>query len=192
MLNKYDEIEEKYKEYLIFIKTFIPNIKFDKESKKMLPGYDCKVNPHNYIYFTMKMVKEIEKRNLILEIPKKLFQCIPLRNSLIPSYITIDALIILVILNISTSAYNKEFPIKKDDNRIEKYWKLLFRMDKKIMQMQNYMICTIQTDGFGVSIVFQKILKKKGKKIKIKKMVFFKTFPKIYYNYYNSHKNNYK
>ena len=133
-------------------------------------GYDVKVNPMKYLFYTIKMNKTIEdinkeirnNKNLTDEEirckTKKLFQPISLRKTIIPSYITLDTNVILSIFkNSGESNMNKETKKNKD-----KIWDKIFRINKRVMKMKDYEYKTIQTDGIGVSICFQK----KGKKYK--------------------------
>jgi hypothetical protein len=80
LLNKIDKIHNEYKKYATYIKTnYLPNTCNDNY------GLDVKKNPKKYIIHTLKMNDYIEN-----ETNFKLFQSISLRNSIIPSYITID------------------------------------------------------------------------------------------------------
>ena len=160
LLDKLDKIQQKYQEWSENIRnTYLP-----KEYEKCF-GYDVKVNPDRYLFYTIKMNDEIEKRNntiknddVLTEEEKrikivKLFQPIPLRNTIIPSYITIDTNVILSLFKCDgESSMNKE--TKKNKNYI---WHKIFNTDKKVMKMKGYEYKTIQTDGIGVSICFQKI-----------------------------------
>lgn len=155
-----NNLNEDHITYFNFIKNeFLPK-KFDKSH-----GYEVKVNPHKYLYYTIKMNDYLEKLNLNKNEDDKikLFHAIPLRTSIIPKYITLDACGILNLLNIEISKYLKENPIKVDNNRIQ-IWNLLFNTNKKVLKLKNYEFKTIQTDGIGVSIIFQKIGKKLTKK----------------------------
>ena len=92
-----DEIPNNYKEWSRRIRNdFLPST-YEKAF-----GYDCKVNPNKYLFYTIKMNEEIEKKNDEIRNSnksqeekrkqiKKLFQPIPLRNSIVPNYITFDA-----------------------------------------------------------------------------------------------------
>jgi len=161
LLNKFDEIPTEFLDYSKWIRTeFLPEL--DSENY----AYDVKVFPHKYMKYTIKMNNHLEILNLSRESDKqfKLFQPLPLRTNIIPKYITLDANCILNILNIGTTNWGKKYPLKQGNNRIIT-WNLLFNTDKKIFKMKDYHFKTIQTDGVGVSIIFQKIGAKLGKKI---------------------------
>ena len=164
LLNK-DTIDlpEELKEYVIWVKSkFLPNGEVSEKGH----GYDVKVSPHKYLYFTIKMNEHLENLN---NKKIKLFQPIPLRTQIIPKYITLDACVILNILGIGTTKYLKDHPIVIKENqelgnanRLD-IWSYLFHVNKKVMNIKGYLFKTIQTDGVGVSICFQKIGKHKSK-----------------------------
>jgi hypothetical protein len=159
LLDKIGEVPENLKGYFKWIKKiFLP----DTYIKNY--GYDVKVAPHKYMYYTIKMSDYLEKLDNI-----KLFQSIPLRTQIIPKYITLDACCILNLLNIPTTNYLKKYPLSNSENRLEIFG-MLFKLDKKVMNMKNYEFKTIQTDGVGVSIIFQTIGSKWGKKKTIEKL----------------------
>ena len=152
-------IPEKYKEWSQWIKKeFLPE-KFEK-----CYGYDVKVNPDNYLFHTIKVNCEIERRNEEIRKEenlsdeekrcriKKLFQPIPLRSTNVPCYITLDANGILSLF--------KEKGESQMGRKITKYkehiWQKIFKTAKKVMNIRGYEYKTIQTDGIGVSICFQK------------------------------------
>ena len=159
LLDKIDKISENYKLWSENIKSsYLP-----KEYEKCY-GYDVKVRPEKYLFYTIKMNETIETLNNAIRNNndlteedkrckiKKLFQPIPLRNTIIPSYITIDANVILSLFkNKGESQMNKK--TKKYKNHI---WDKIFKTNKKVMKMNGYEYKTILTDGIGVSICFQK------------------------------------
>ena len=113
----------------------------------------------NNIIRNNKDLTEEDKRCKI----KKLFQPIPLRNTIIPNYITIDTNVILSLFKSKgESKMNKE--TKKYKNHI---WDKIFKTNKKVMNMNGYEYKTILTDGISVSICFQK----SGKKYKENKNI---------------------
>lgn len=121
-------------------------------------GWDVKVYPDKYIYYTIKMNEVVEQKNSNLpkEKRKKLFQPISLRNTILPSYITLDTNVILSLFGEKgESNMNKKTSENKDF-----IWNKIFKTDKKVMKLKGYEFKTIQTDGVGVSICFQKIGKK--------------------------------
>ena len=159
LLDKMDKIPEDYKRWSENIKSkYLP-----KEYEKCY-GYDVKVRPEKYLFYTIKMNETIEKLNNTIRNNndlteedkrckiKKLFQPIPLRNTIIPSYITIDTNVILSLFKSKgESQMNKK--TKKYKNHI---WDKIFKTNKKVMKMTGYEYKTILTDGIGVSICFQK------------------------------------
>lgn len=163
LLNKEIDLSKELKEYSDWIKdNFLPLTAVSDKGH----GYDVKVSPHKYLYFTIKMNEHLENLN---NKDIKLFQPIPLRTQIIPKYITLDACVILNILGIGTTKYLKEHPIATkghqeigNANRLG-IWEHLFKVNKKVMKMKGYLFKTIQTDGVGVSICFQKIGKHKSK-----------------------------
>ena len=170
LLDKIDEIPKKYQKWSKNIKdNYLP-----KDYEKCY-GYDVKSKPEKYLFYTIKINEEIEKINNKVKKnkkltdkekqykTKKLFQPIPLRNSIIPTYITIDTNVILSLFKEKgESQMNKK--TKKYKNHI---WDKLFKTNKKVMKMKGYEYKTIQTDGIGVSICFQK----SGKKYKENKNI---------------------
>jgi hypothetical protein len=159
LLDKLDQVPDKYKQWAKNIKkNYLP------EEYEKVYGYDVKVNPNKYLFYTIKMNEEIEKRNNKIKNSnrpleetkfeiKKLFQPIPLRNSIVPNYITLDTNVILSLFKKKgESALGKETTKNK-----EYIWNKVFRTDKKVMKMKYYEYKSIQTDGMGVSICFQKV-----------------------------------
>lgn len=159
LLDKIDKIQEDYKQWSENIKSnYLP-----KDCEKCY-GYYVKVRPEKYLFYTIKMNETIEKLNNTIRNNndlteedkrckiKKLFQPIPLRNTIIPSYITIDTNAILSLFKSKgESQMNKK--TKKYKNHI---WDKIFKTNKKVMKMNGYEYKTILTDGIGVSICFQK------------------------------------
>lgn len=122
-------------------------------------GYDVKVEPNKYIYYTLKMNK-IQEEFEFQEI--KLFQPIPLRTSIIPGYITLDAPILIS----NFKKLGESAKIHKIKEFKEEIWSRVFNMKHKIMNLKNYQINSVQTDGVGLSILFQKIgTKRKSKNV---------------------------
>jgi len=163
LLDKMDKIPENYKRWSENIKrNYLP-----REYEKCY-GYDVKVKPEKYLFYTIKMNDDVEKLNNSIKNNKdlteedkrckikKLFQPISLRNTTIPNYITIDTNVILSLFKKKgESQMNKK--TKKYKNHI---WDKIFKTNKKVMKMKGYEYKTILTDGIGVSICFQKIGKR--------------------------------
>jgi len=142
LLNKFDDVPQLYKDYSLYIKEhFLPSTC----SKNY--GYDAKAHPNKYIYYTLKMNDYIENNT-----KNKLFQSLSLRTSIIPSYITIDsATLIYYFFNGEKGKLNKTIKENKDY-----IWSKIFKTQKKVMNIKDYHIDTIQTDGIGVSLIFKK------------------------------------
>jgi hypothetical protein len=167
--NKKDEIQEEYKEWCNSIfNHYLPNIE-KGDDKINLYGYDVKVNPLKYLKYTIKMNETLENMNIDIEnsdlssedknkLKKKLFQPIPLRNSLIPSYLTFDTYGILSIFGEKGSSSNEN---KNIENR-NKILGSIFNMNHKIFNKSGYIMKSFQTDGVGVSICLQKEGSKKS------------------------------
>jgi hypothetical protein len=167
LLDKLDQIPEVYQEWSRTIRDdYLP------ETCEKCFGYDVKVNPEKYLYYFLKMNKEIERRNNLVKGDnnltgeekririKRLFQPVPLRNSVIPSYITIDTNVIL-------SLFKKEGEsgMNKKTKRYKNYiWDKIFRTGKKVMQRKGYEYKTVLTDGIGVSICFQRVGRRYGER----------------------------
>ena len=168
--DKIDKCPEKYKDWVLDIR----NNYFPKTYEKCF-GYDVKVNPNKYIFYIIKMNEKIEDYNnviqkqinnetdekkikVLLTLKKKLFQTIPLRNTVIPSYITLDANAIKSIFK-----DKGESDLKTKDNKKFLFNKI-FKIEKKVLHKRDYNYNTILTDGIGVSIIFQKNKVEKEKK----------------------------
>lgn len=186
LLDKIEEVPEDYREWAKdFKKEYLPpdftkvKVKVKNEDKYIDIdkdkgiAYSLKAETHKFLYYTIKINRAIEDRNeevknnpnLTVEEKrkrtKKLFQPLSLRTSNVPHYITLDRVILL-----------KHFGLKGDSKKwmekggLEKYndyiWSLLFEIDKKPFKPSKslfengYKVSTIETDGIGVSIVFQK------------------------------------
>jgi mRNA-degrading endonuclease YafQ of YafQ-DinJ toxin-antitoxin module len=167
LLDKIEEIPELYQEWSKNIRNhFLP------QTYEKVFGYDCHVNPNKYLFYTIKMNEEIEKRNEEIRNSnksqeekrkqiKKLFQPVPLRNTIIPHYITLDANSILSLFG-EKGESDLGYKIKENKDKI---WSKIFGTESKVMKLKGYEFNSIQTDGIGVSICFQKIgITKKEKK----------------------------
>ena len=91
--------------------------------------------------------------NSILEQKEaKLFQPIPLRNNIVPKYITIDT---ACLINLFASKGNKGKLLTKLKDSKDIIWSQVFRLNKKIFKNKEYTFnYQIQTDGIGVSLSF--------------------------------------
>lgn len=154
-----------------------------KVTAKVKLAYHCACNPDMYLKHTIQMAQEIEKKieyfqrkaegevdtkqkSLLLK-KTRLFQSFPLRSSFIPCYITLDAVIILDLIQDELPRGEKSLLVKKVTDNLGIIWSKLFRMDKHVMKMKGYTIHTLQTDGIAASICFTKDTKKKFHKAPI-------------------------
>ena len=180
--DKIEEVTEKYKGWAKKFKNkYLPpdftkvKVKVKDEDKYIDKGlaYALKAETHKFLEYTIKINKAIEDRNeevknnpnLTVEQKrkdtKKLFQPLSLRTSNVPHYITLDRVILLQHFGLKGDSYKF---IEKGG--LEKYndyiWSLIFDINKKPFKPSKslfengYKVSTIETDGVGVSIVFQK------------------------------------
>lgn len=157
--------------FIDYIKSFyLPKLKCKNLSD------DIDKYPFKYLFYMIKMNREIEKWNSQLttenlNMKHKLYQVLPLRTNIIPKYIPIDTTIILDILaDKGISNYYKG----KSQSDIENIWKFYFsglfkEKNKKLLKSNEYMFNNlIYTDGYAVSLI-QINKKKKVYKSKFKK-----------------------
>jgi len=125
-------------------------------------GYDVKAHPDKYLSYSIKMNDVIEQYNQVIQhsqLPEeeqrkqihKLFQPIPLRTNCVPCYLTLDAASIVSIFYQHNKAIGQHI-----SEHQEAIWSSLFLTNKKVMRIAGYHFSTLQTDGVGVSICFQK------------------------------------
>lgn len=164
-----DDIEKscpkEYKKFAIRIRNEYLPAEYEKSFY-----YDCKkdCNVNIYLKYMIKMnlaieqynnrinrkikrikgnkPKQIKKRKTLKTMIKKLFQIMPLRNSIIPHYTTFDKTFIEVY-----------FKIKSEDEK--EIWSKILNMNHKIFKNQEkkgYRMSSLSTDGVGVSIRFKK------------------------------------
>lgn len=168
LLDKIDRItDDSYKKWAFKIKKeFLP------PNYKECYGYDVKCDPHKYIFYSIKMNEHIEKLNEEInsnknltdqeksKLTNKLFQVIPLRNSIVPKYITFDAKGLLrTIAKCHFKGKMAQVDNKIKDNASE-VWSSIFNTENRVMKKKGYEFKTLQTDGVGVSICFQKVGRK--------------------------------
>jgi hypothetical protein len=110
-------------------------------------AYDVKASPQKFLKCMIYM-------NSILE-PKehKLFQPLPLRNNIVPKYVSFDTASLINLFATKGNKGNLMGDIKDSKNII---WSQLFRMSKKIFRdTKDYTFnYQIQTDGIGCSLSF--------------------------------------
>ncbi|KAI8095766.1 hypothetical protein BDF21DRAFT_435854 [Thamnidium elegans] len=124
-----------------FISSYPKNYKF----KKVSIYYDAIANPVNYLKAYFKLAEICESYKF------KLFQCLPLRNTFISSYMTIDTM----ILNNQILKDSKRSKLDKSS-----IWGKVVNISNEALKDQgpNKSIKfrgTIITDGVGISIVKQ-------------------------------------
>jgi hypothetical protein len=128
--------------------------KWIKDNKdKLLPKefnksyyYDLQVKPMKYLPFLIHMNVALEK------IEKGLFQCMPLRNDIIPKYIQIDT---TSIIDLFIEKNKKQYLDNVESKKVE-LWNKFFHMDNKIFKKHQIYVFNyrITTDGIGVSLSF--------------------------------------
>lgn len=115
------------------------------EIKKSI-HYDVKSYPHKFIPCLFYMNSILEQKEA------KLFQPIPLRNNIVPKYITIDT---ACLINLFASKGNKGKLLTKLKESKDIIWSQVFRLNKKIFKNKEYTFnYQIQTDGIAVSLSF--------------------------------------
>lgn len=156
--DQHELIPEEFRSWSLNINSeFLPPV------REQCYGYDVKLHPEKYVYYLIKMTQKIEEINQqitqsqLSEEEKqkkihKLFQSIPLRTSKIPCYLTFDATSILTIFFEKGKALLR----KKISSHQEEIWGTVFDLDKKVLKKKGYHFESIQTDGIGVSICYQK------------------------------------
>jgi hypothetical protein len=149
LMNHHDSIPSEYQSWsLNFREQYLPS------TYQNCYGYDVKVIPEKYLPYTIKMNDVIEQynQNKTEQEQQRLFQPLPLRSSKIPCYITLDA---NCIVSLFYSSNKGRIGHHIAEHR-EAVWSSLFYTERKIMKHKGYHFCTVQTDGIGVSICFQK------------------------------------
>ena len=140
ILNK-KEIPEEFVEWYNQHKSSIT----PTEIKKSI-YYDVKAYPYKFIPCLFYMNSILEQKEA------KLFQPIPLRNNIVPKYITIDT---ACLINLFAAKGNKGKLLTKLKESKDIIWSQVFRLNKKIFKNKEYIFnYQIQTDGIGVSLSF--------------------------------------
>ena len=140
----------KYHDWIkIMKKKIIPKKEFKKDSVY----YDIRCDPQKFLKPMIFINSELERLSTE-DNPIKLFNVLPLRTSVIPSYVTFDTTS-LVHLFIKTDA-------KKYTDNINKYkeelWKKFFHTKKRVFKKNGYEFhYMIKTDGIACSILFDKV-----------------------------------
>jgi len=159
LVDCHEEIPEKYQEWSHrFREDYLP-----PDCIKCY-GYDVKVHPEKYIYYSIKMNEKIEQMNATSDSSNfsigekrnqrhRLFQPIPLRTSIIPCYIQLDATSINSYFLDETGRAER----RKNLDILRPYiWESMFSTDHRVMKKKGYIFKSIRTDGIGVSICFQR------------------------------------
>jgi len=159
LMNCHQDIPVEYQEWSQMIREeYLPR------TYEKCYGYDVHVHPEKYIYYLIKMNEKIEQTNqqindseLSTEEKRKqtnrLFQPIPLRTSIIPCYFPIDVAVINSYFLKKTGRSGLQKQLKENRSKI---WDVLFHTDRRVMRKTGYVFKSIQTDGVGVSICFQR------------------------------------
>ena len=88
------------------------------------------------------------------EKPVKLYNVLPLRNKIVPCYITIDTACIVHLF----VEENKLEYMKKLGQHKEELWNKVFKFGKKVFRKKGHDFgYMIKTDGIGVSLLFSKV-----------------------------------
>jgi len=141
----------------IIIKHYLPKITDDKPI-----AYHLKASFHKYLFYMIKINREIERYNKKLPVEKrhqmqKLYQVLPQRTNVVPKYIAIDTLTVrkIFIPKGKTQLYKETI----NDESKKKTWKLGFsklyeKKNKKLLECGEYRFNNIiYTDGYAVSVI---------------------------------------
>jgi hypothetical protein len=116
-----------------------------KEIKKSV-HYDIKAYPNKFLKCMFYMNSILEKEEA------KLFQPLPLRNNIVPKYITIDTACLINLFAKKGDKGNLLSQVKENKGYI---WNQVFNLDKKVFKSNNYCFnYQLETDGIGVSLSF--------------------------------------
>ena len=86
--------------------------------------------------------------------PIKLFNVLPLKTRIIPSYITLDT---ACIINLFIESNKLEY-LSNISEKKEEVWNKFFKIDNKVFKKNNYQFnYMIKTDGIACSILFIKL-----------------------------------
>jgi hypothetical protein len=146
--------EHKYHHWLNKNKpNIITKTVFNDEQEKNHIHYDIKANTLDYLKSMIYIIDKLRKydRNI---------QCIPLRSSFTPKYITIDtASLITLMIDKNLRKYTKKI---KDSRDI--VWAAFFNLEHKTFHRKDYKFFSmIRTDGIGASVIFYRADKNQDK-----------------------------
>ena len=145
-VNKYKS-DEKYHNWIKDIKKIITPNK-DKYQKDNL-YYDLQCNPQDYLLCMIRMMKEVEKDEVMI------YNVFPMRNDLISHHIKIDTTTLVHLLFTQKQGnktdYLLEGNLKKYENEI---WEFFFRTERQCFKKPKYTFHhMIETDGVSCSIL---------------------------------------
>ena len=153
VLNITDNNLSSMKKYHKWIKEVKKKIIPHKKEFKISINYDVCASPQDYLESMIFINKQLEQLSTENN-PVKLFNVLPLRTRIVPSYITLDTSSLV-------SLFIEENKQKYYDN-IKKYheilWMMFFSTHKRVFQKNGYYFnYMIKTDGVGCSILFHKV-----------------------------------
>jgi hypothetical protein len=126
---------------------------FNEEPEKNHIHYDIKANTLDYLFSFFYVVSKLRKwgRNI---------QCIPIRSSFTPKYITLDtASVIMLMVDKDSISYRRKVKESRDI-----IWSTFFNLGHKVFRRKDYnFFSMIKTDGVGASIIFYRSDKNQDK-----------------------------
>ena len=143
--------EEKNSPFLEWKDTHLQHI-LPKNIKKSV-HYDVKVKPFSYLKGILYMNCVLEEQE------RKLFQPIPLRNDIIPKYITLDTASIVSLFcpeKDKNGQKSKKGELLKNIKENQRdIWSSFINLNNKIFRNKHYQFSyQLQTDGVGCSLLF--------------------------------------
>jgi transposase len=126
---------------------------FNEEPDKNHIHYDIKANTLDYLFSFFYVVEKLRNwsRNI---------QCIPIRSSLGPKYITLDtASVIMLMVDKDSIKYRRKVKESRDI-----IWSTFFNLEHKVFNRKDYnFFSMIKTDGVGASIILYRSDKNQDK-----------------------------
>jgi len=117
---------------------------FNETPEKNHINYDIKANPLDYLHNMIYVIDKLKNYGHNI-------QCIPLRSSFVPKYITIDTISLISIM----VDENKGYYMHHVKNSKEVIWTSFFNLGHKIFKRKDYnFYFMIKTDGIGASVIF--------------------------------------
>jgi len=126
---------------------------FNEESEKNHIHYDIKANTLDYLFSFFYVVNK-------LRIWGRNIQCIPIRSSFTPKYITLDtASVIMLMVDKDSIKYRRKVKESRDI-----IWLTFFNLEHKVFKRKDYnFFSMIKTDGIGASIILYRSDKNQDK-----------------------------